>query len=281
MIPKIIHFCWLSNDPYPELIRLCMNSWSKMMPDYQIKKWDMTTFNINTVPFVKEACEVKKWAFAADYIRLYALYHHGGIYLDSDVFVKKSFDPLLSHDFFSSNDYSEKEYKDSLRSGIIDVEGNVKDETVIKIPGLGIQAAVLGAVKGNRYIRDCMSFYDDKHFILRNGEFYNNIISPQIMAFVARKYGYKYINEEQLLVSGLKIYKSEYFAPSRQYETKSSYAIHNCAGSWGMFDLRAKLKLSFYEIKFILRKRAQWGVETLSTIFSKKNILRHCCPIKI
>lgn len=92
MIPKVIHFCWLSNEPYPDLIKKCIESWKEKLPDYAIKKWDTTNFDVTSVPFVKEAYECKKWAFAADYIRLHALYTEGGIYLDSDVRVLKSFD---------------------------------------------------------------------------------------------------------------------------------------------------------------------------------------------
>ncbi len=89
MIPKIIHYCWLSSEPYPEKIQNCIDSWKKILPDYEIKLWNMNNFDINSIDFVKEACSVKKWAFASDYIRLYALYNYGGIYLDSDVLIKK------------------------------------------------------------------------------------------------------------------------------------------------------------------------------------------------
>ena len=85
MIPKIIHFCWLSGDPYPEKIRKCMKTWKKVMPDYEIKLWSMETFDVSSAPvYVQEAVKARKWAFAADYIRMYALYTEGGIYLDSD-----------------------------------------------------------------------------------------------------------------------------------------------------------------------------------------------------
>ena len=84
-IPKIIHYCWLSGDPYPELVQFCMQSWKEKLPDYDFVLWDKSHFDIHSVPWVEQACSAKKWAFAADYIRLYALYNYGGIYLDSDV----------------------------------------------------------------------------------------------------------------------------------------------------------------------------------------------------
>ena len=98
MIPKIIHFCWLSNDPYPKEIRQCMDSWKKVMPDYEIKLWNMETFDVSSAPvYVQEAVKARKWAFAADYIRMYALYTEGGIYLDSDVKILKRFDDFLHY----------------------------------------------------------------------------------------------------------------------------------------------------------------------------------------
>lgn len=85
MIPKKIHFCWLSGDEFPPLIQYCIDTWEKVLPDYEIILWDTKRFDINSIAWVKEAFEAKKYAFAADYIRLYAVYTEGGIYLDSDV----------------------------------------------------------------------------------------------------------------------------------------------------------------------------------------------------
>lgn len=94
MIPKIIHYCWLSNDPFPEHIERCMSTWQKYCPDYKIMKWDLSQFDIESSQWVKEAFESKKYAFAADYIRLYAIYTYGGIYLDSDISLNDSLDVL-------------------------------------------------------------------------------------------------------------------------------------------------------------------------------------------
>ena len=70
------------------------------MPDYELVLWDQNKFDITSVPFVEEACRVKKWAFACDYIRMYAIYKEGGIYMDTDVRVIKKFDRFLHHGFF-------------------------------------------------------------------------------------------------------------------------------------------------------------------------------------
>ena len=85
MIPKIIHYCWLSNDPIPSNIQHYMDSWKKYLPDYEFIHWNFDKFDKSSSRWVSEAFDNKKYAFAADYIRLYALYHYGGIYLDMDV----------------------------------------------------------------------------------------------------------------------------------------------------------------------------------------------------
>ena len=101
MIPKRIHLCWLSGDPYPAKIGKCLASWKKHLPDYEVVLWDTKRFDLESSPWVKQAFEAKKYAFAADYIRFYALYNYGGIYLDSDVEVLRSFDPLLGLPYFA------------------------------------------------------------------------------------------------------------------------------------------------------------------------------------
>ena len=95
MIPKIIHFCWLSDDPYPKKIQFCLDTWKKKLPDYEIMLWDFNRFPKDKSVWVSEAFDARKYAFAADYIRFYALYNYGGIYLDSDVEVIKNFDDFL------------------------------------------------------------------------------------------------------------------------------------------------------------------------------------------
>ena len=105
MIPKIIHLCWLSGDPYPEKIQKCLASWKKHLPDYEIMLWDTNRFDVNSTAWTKEAFEAHKYAFVADYIRFYAVYHYGGIYLDSDVEVLKSFDDLLDKPYFVGEEF--------------------------------------------------------------------------------------------------------------------------------------------------------------------------------
>lgn len=98
-IPRTIHYCWFSGETKSVIMRECIKSWERVMPEYQIKCWDASLLDFN-VPFIKQAYECKNWAFVTDYMRFYILWKEGGIYLDSDVEVYKSFDPFLKQAFF-------------------------------------------------------------------------------------------------------------------------------------------------------------------------------------
>ena len=95
MIPKIIHYCWLSDDPIPVEFQKYIETWKVKMPDFQLMLWNFSKFNKESSLWVKQAFDNKKYAFAADYIRLYALYEYGGFYLDMDVEVVKSFNEFI------------------------------------------------------------------------------------------------------------------------------------------------------------------------------------------
>ena len=98
MIKKTINYCWFGKSELDEKSRLCIESWKKIMPDYEIKRWDESNYDVNKNSFVKEAYENKKWAFVSDYARLDIIYNYGGIYLDTDVEVIKTFDDLLEYE---------------------------------------------------------------------------------------------------------------------------------------------------------------------------------------
>ena len=97
MIPKTIHYCWLSNDPVPQKLQDCMATWKAKLPDYEFVLWNFDRFDINSSLWVKQAFEAKKYAFAADYIRLFAVYNYGGFYLDMDMEVLRSFNNLINN----------------------------------------------------------------------------------------------------------------------------------------------------------------------------------------
>lgn len=97
MIPKIIHYCWFGKKEKPQKIQKCISSWKEKLPDYQIIEWNEDNFDLNALKYTKDAYEAKKYAFVSDVARIKALYEIGGIYLDTDVMVYKSFDPILNH----------------------------------------------------------------------------------------------------------------------------------------------------------------------------------------
>lgn len=95
MTPKIIHYCWFGHNPLPESAIKCINSWRKYLPDYEIKEWNENNFDVNIIPYTKEAYEAKKYAFVSDYARFWILYHYGGLYFDTDVEIIKPIDDII------------------------------------------------------------------------------------------------------------------------------------------------------------------------------------------
>lgn len=230
MIPKKIHYCWLSDEPFPKKIRKCMETWQKTHPDYEVKRWSTENFDIMSVPYVREAFEARKWAFAADYIRMHALYMEGGIYLDSDVMLLKRFDTFLDNSFFSSMEYHPTQVEKCGTMAHIDADGHRTDDVFIE--GIQIQAAVMGAEAGSPFIGKVLDWYRDKHFVKEDGTLRTDVLSPYIYARVAEEIGFVYKDIDQQLPGRVHIYPSETFAGNKHEVTKNSYAIHMCAHSW-------------------------------------------------
>ena len=140
MIPKKIHYCWFGKGKMPELALKCIESWRVNLPDYELKEWNENSFDINSNFYVKEAYESRKFAFVTDYVRLYALYTEGGIYMDTDVEVLKNLDPFLDLPAFSG------------------FEDNVH-----------IPTGIMAAEKGSVWAGWQLKYYDDRHFLLPDG----------------------------------------------------------------------------------------------------------------
>lgn len=210
MIPKKIHYCWFSNEKKPRLIQQCLDSWAKTMPDYTIKCWDENSFDFDSVAFVHDAMAEKKYAFAADYVRLYALYTEGGIYLDSDVYVKRPFDIFLSDSFFCG---TEAYWAD----------GELRYR---------MEPAIMGAEKGHHFLEQCMSFYQHNRFDSTTTS--KEDIMPKVISRYALEHGYHYENTKQQL-QDITIYPTSYFTNTLHKDTSKEeeiYAIHQNAGSW-------------------------------------------------
>lgn len=210
MIPKIIHYCWLSGDPYPPKIQYCLDSWKRQLPDYEVRLWDLNRFDINSSRWCKEAFSRKKYAFVADYIRNYALFHEGGIYLDSDVEVVKPFDPLLGLPYFIGRE----------RSG-------------------AFEPAIMGAEPGLPFYKKMLDYYSDRAFIV-DGEMDMRPL-PEIMGeIIAEDYSIIDINKIEEFNPGdgsFNLFPADYFSPKRNdtfkiEATENTYSIHHFNASW-------------------------------------------------
>ncbi len=96
MIPKVIHYCWFGRNPLPKMAVKCIASWMKFLPDYEIKEWNEDNFDVNIIPYTKDAYADGKYAFVSDYARFWILYHYGGVYFDTDVEVIKPMDDIIA-----------------------------------------------------------------------------------------------------------------------------------------------------------------------------------------
>ena len=215
MIPKLIHLCWLSGDPYPPKIQFCIDSWKKHLPDYEIMLWDTNRFDVNSTLWTKQAFKEKKYAFVADYIRLYAVYNYGGIYLDSDVEVIKSFDELLHLPYF------------------VGIESGPD----------GIETAAFGAEKGTCWVKTMMDHYENRSFYRDNGEV-ETLAMPEVMGRLIRKHYYwtliKTPEEFDPDPSRICLLPRDWFCAHprdeefglRYYVTENTHCIHHYANSW-------------------------------------------------
>lgn len=217
-IPRTIHYCWLGGGPKPDLVQSCIASWAQQMPDYDFVCWDESRFDVSSVPFVRQACAARKWAFASDYIRLYALYHYGGIYLDTDVRLFKRLDTFLHHAAFSGVEFHPAIFRESARRG--------------SNAGLGILPAVMGAETHHPWIKRVLDFYEGKEFV-NEPRFFNKLIIGGIMADIsAKEFGFEYLPLYQVLKDDVHLYPPDVFLSYPGEENMVRYSTHLLASSW-------------------------------------------------
>lgn len=204
---KTIHYIWLGGKKKTRVIRKCIATWKKNMPDWQIKEWNESNFDLDKYEYCREAYDAKKYAFAADVIRFDVLYRYGGLYFDTDVKLLKDFAPLTEryHAFCGF------EFK-------------------MVAPGL----VLFSSEPGNAIFRDILDVYENTHFIV-NGE-PNTKVVGEYFSEVLEKYGFVYENKEQDC-AGFAVLPSTYFCPSDGYGnpldfSENTYSVHLFAGSW-------------------------------------------------
>ena len=220
MIPKIIHYCWLGSGKMPGLAIKCMESWRKHLPDYELRLWNRAAFDIDSVPWVKEACEAEKFPFAADYVRLFALFRDGGIYMDSDVEVIKNLDDFLKYPAFCG----------------------FESET-------SISGGILASEQGGAWAKEQLDYYDNRRFRQADGSL-DLTTNVQIFSTSMAANGLKLNNTYQIYKYGMHVFPRDYFSPltytGKLNVTENTHCIHHFAGSWESPKVKAKM--------YVLRK---------------------------
>lgn len=203
MIPKIIHYCWFGPNKYSRMVNDCITTWKKCLPDYEFKKWNEENSPLE-IPFIQEAYRNKKWAFVSDYIRLWAIYNYGGIYLDTDMYVLKSFDDLLNNISFFGYEEPNQIY---------------------------ISAGIIGCEKNNKFIGSIIDSYKTMTFSIQDIQ---NIKIPSVITKNYKDYVYK----EQITIYPFDFFypfpysKKEEIDSFLKYKTTNTYAIHLWNASW-------------------------------------------------
>lgn len=226
MIPKIIHYSWFSGDKYPDDIARYIQRWHELLPDYEFVLWDMKRLNEEIdSDFVREAISQRKWAFAADYTRLFAINKYGGVWFDTDVELFKNIDDLLECDCFIG-----------------------KESWINKDGIVYLTSHFMGAVKKSPFIRECLDYYDGRHFIVgfdtEGKPVLDQTMISQMQSEVAEKYGLdrraKCKDKPQVLTNGVKVYPSYCFCRPMYTSMRKVYGIHRVAGAWRDKDINPK-----------------------------------------
>lgn len=231
MIPKKIHYCWFGRGEKPELAKKCISSWEKYLPEYEIIEWNEDNFNLNLFPYAQEAYDNRKFAFVTDVVRLYALFHEGGVYMDTDVEVLKPLDSILGYEAVSGF------------------------ETTNMVP-----TGLIASEKGSAIIGELLNDYKDRRFCKENGEL-NGTTNVIYITDTLLKYGLKLDNKFQT-VNGFTFLPWDYLCPKsvrdgKIYLTENTIAIHHFAGSWhSPFRNKMRdiiLKIGGYRLKMFIR----------------------------
>lgn len=209
-IPKVIHYIWLGPKPLDKLSQKCMKTWEKILPEYKIVRWDDEKCKsiIENNIYASQAYKAKKYAFVSDYIRLYVLYHHGGIYMDTDVRIIKNIDEFLIFSAFTS----------------------FQDESMIP-------TALMGSEKGGKWIGKLLEYYDNHRFIDNEGN-YDYTTNVTTITNMSEEFGLIKNGQKQVLKDDVHIFPREYFCPldtrnsKNDKITENTYAMHLYNGSW-------------------------------------------------
>lgn len=235
MIPKIIHYCWFGNGEMEDLSQKCIESWKKKMPEYEIMLWNEETFDIHSNAYVEDAYNAGKYAFVSDYVRLYALFNYGGIYLDTDVEVIKSLDKFLD------------------KRVVLGFEAKER-----------IGTAVLMFEKNNLHIKKWLESYDARTFYVNKK--IDMTTNVKYLSQELARLGCKMNGETQSVMGEIEVYEQEVFFPyaigDKKRNKYEGYTIHWCEGSWVSGKIKFKHRL-VVAIKFVIGERGYYNLKRL------------------
>ena len=223
-IPKKIHYVWVGGQPKSKDIQACMKTWKKHLGDYEIIEWNEQNFNIDSVLFVKQAYEQRRWAYVSDYIRAYAIYHYGGIYLDTDVLVLDDLTKFLGHRAFVGFENSHYPF-----------------------------TAAFGAEAGHPLVKDMLGFYEGKSFVFNTQDQLSQTNTRSVSDLLIEKYGCQVNNQFQILSEDIAVYPDSVLCnPSLNSST-----IHVFTGTWmeGKKELTQKI-VKFIKLRLTTKARA-------------------------
>lgn len=215
MVPKIIHYCWFGKKEKPEIVKKCIQSWKNYLPDYEVMEWNEENFNIEKFLFTKQAYDIRNYAFVSDYVRVYALYNYGGVYLDTDTEILGSLDDFLSQPSFWG--FEEKNY---------------------------IATSIIGAEPENELIKDFLDYYESLSLYDQKGQvkkFTNVVVVTELL----KNRGVILDGTYQVVEGIATIYPQEYFSPydyinCYMKKTANSVAVHHFHKSWLPLSVRIK-----------------------------------------
>ena len=185
------------------------------MPDYEYRLWNEDNFDVNCVPYTKEAYEANKFAFVSDYVRLWALEREGGIYLDTDVEIFKPFDDLLDRKAFAGFEGSKY---------------------------LPLGTCVMASEPHGDWVAEMLEAYQGRHFLKSDGTF-DMTTNVQFITAKMHENGFLQNGKEQDY-KDLHVFPVDCFCPRQttgEYiRTENTYCDHLGLGSWA--DLRVGWK---------------------------------------
>ena len=246
MIPKIIHYCWFGKGLMPHSQKKCIEGWKKLMPDYQIIKWDETNFDISYCPFTREAYKKGKYAYVADVARLKALTEHGGVYLDTDVELFGRFDSFLNYSFFSGIELYHEFDKERIQERFLNEDGTAKDPTK-NVPRLEILTSTMGCEKDNPLIEEVLEYYKGIEATedLTN-DFRKYVNFDRLMARHLTKYGFRYKDETQHFGDRMVVFGTGTFGYAFSPNPNYTISYHHNAATWESERWTRTQRMSFF-----------------------------------